>query len=502
MPCNNSFATHARLEVIELEDRCVPANVLSPSSLIYQDKDGDSVLVSFTKPVLSAGNPNSIFVFDSGAGAVNGNTSTPEQLQRIDLTTVLAAAVGTGITITSTRNPTSKSGDGFAAIGEIDASGIDLGAVKIDGDLGRIIAGDSALNTPGLKTFTSQSIGRYGTSTGATNLHSQIQGKLGKLAVKGDVDGAWIDVTGNADGSIDNLAIGGSVIGGDSQHSGEVSTSGDIKKGVIGGDIVAGTSSISGLVGAGTGGLQFGTVGSLSVGGNVMGGIQTGSTDLTFAGAVIANHIKGLTIGGSLVAGTKTGTGKIAVSGSIVSFFEISKLSINGSVVGNATNPAVISAVGQQFPSLGKDVAIGAVIVKGRVEYGLIEAGISPLNAGAYQPDADAQIGSVTVGGDWVASSIAAGAVAGAGGFGTPQDTKLSGTGVRDDPATSSTIGKVSIGGQVSGTTKGSDNYGIVAEMITRVKVGESVLPLVGGRGNDDLKLGITGDFRVRELKP
>src|SRR5262249_23710782 len=136
-----------RLEA--LESRYAPATLVSPTKLTYQDSDGDSVTVTFSKPVLSSGNVSTIFTFDSAR--------SKQQFQKIRLAGV-AGAAGTSITTLASRTP--GGGDGFAALGEIDASGLDLGAVVIGGDLGRVLAGDATTETPGLKALTVLSLGR------------------------------------------------------------------------------------------------------------------------------------------------------------------------------------------------------------------------------------------------------------------------------------------------------------------------------------------------------
>src|SRR5207244_4353494 len=120
---------------------------------------------------------------------------------------------------TATRS-LANGGDGFAAVGQIDATGLDVGAVSIDGDLGRVIAGDAVTTTSGLKGLTVQSMGRYGTTTGAGNLHSIIQGKLDSLTVKTDLNGVYVEVQGGNDGKIGAVQIGGSIIGGMANSSG------------------------------------------------------------------------------------------------------------------------------------------------------------------------------------------------------------------------------------------------------------------------------------------
>lgn len=489
-----AHSNKSALHLERFESRYAPAKLISPTMLAYQDKDGDSVIVSFSKPVLAAGVPNTIFTFDSGGGAINGNTSAKEQLQRIDLTSVSATAAGTSISLISNRGAAIGS-DGFAAVGEIIASGIDLGTVKVDGDLGRVLAGDNILTTPGLKALTAQSIGRYGTSTGAADMLTQIQGRLGALSVKSDVNDAEIDVQGGSAGSIGILNIGGSVIGGSGPSAGIIKISGTLGKSVIRGDVIGGTGMPSGFVGADT-------IVSLTVGGNLIGGSASGNANLSASGFIGANHIKSLTIGGSLIAGTDNTTGFFSGNGIVFAIFDIGSVTIKGNVIGNPSNPAIISAGGQQFASGSTDLAIGSVTVKGRVERGIIEAGVSPDNNFVFVPtNADAQIGTVTVGGDWIASSIAAGVVAGADGFfGTADDAKMSGPGVKDDPSVSSKIGKLRIAGQALGSLGGVDHFGIVAVNVSSMTLGGVPIPLLVGIGNDDFSMGITGDFAIREL--
>src|SRR5262249_32068519 len=144
---------------------------------------------------------------------VDGSNSTKQQLRTIDLTGVGAAAAGTNITTGATPSALTG-GDGYAALGQINATGIDLGTVTIDGDLGRVVAGDATTSTSGLKGLTVQSLGRFGTSTGASDLNTLIQGRLDFLKVKSDVQEASVSVQGGVDGRLGSVTIGGSLIGG------------------------------------------------------------------------------------------------------------------------------------------------------------------------------------------------------------------------------------------------------------------------------------------------
>ena len=109
--------------------------------------------------------------------------------------------------------------------------------------------------------------------------------------------------------------------------------------------------------------------------------------------------------------------------------------------------------------------------------------------------------GTVTVGGDWIASSLAAGAAAGANGyFGNGDDGKVTGTVVKDVAGLRSRIASVAIGGQALGTTAVGDHFGIVAEEVAAVTIGGTALVLAAGPDNDNLLIGLTADFRVNEI--
>ena len=129
--------------------------------MTYQDIDGDSVAVTFSKPILNTANVNTIFTF--GLGNVNGSNAAKQRLLEINLVGVTGAAGTTITTRPSAARPTAATAS--RNLGHIDATGIDLGAVTIDGDLGRIRAGDATLTTSGLKGLTVHSMGQFGTST-------------------------------------------------------------------------------------------------------------------------------------------------------------------------------------------------------------------------------------------------------------------------------------------------------------------------------------------------
>jgi hypothetical protein len=663
----------ARPYLEALESRLAPATLVSPTRLTYQDTDGDHVSVTFSQPILNADNVNAIFTFSSGADAVNGSNAVTEQLRKIDLSATPGAA-GTTITTSATRS--TVKGDGHAALGMIDASGIDLGAVTIDGDLGKILAGDATTTTPGLKGLTAYSLGANGTSTGADDLNTVIRGQLGFLRVKTDVKEAFLDIQGGPNGDLGSVRIGGSLVGGATANAGSIVASGDVGNVAIGGniagdagadtgnvfadgtmgtvtvggslqgsggdysgricalgamgavkiagDLQGGAGFFSGLIdaestlagltvggsvrggsgqvsaqvsvqgalgavkitgdflgGAGrasalldaestlasvtiggsvhgstgdgsgqiyaqgavgavkiTGDLLGGatsfsgsvstksTVASVTIGGSVVGGsaswsgaiIATGAVgtvtirgdvkggtagagDLTLSGAIEAKRIGRLVIGGSLSAGVDSDptAGIFQDNGAVVVADDIGSATL-GSLAGSSSSMALLSARGSATPTASTDLAIGKLTIKGNVKLAQIRAGFDLYGAAV---NADAQIGTVRVGGDWEASSLAAGAMPGGDGFygdGDANEGKMAGPGVKDVATVSSQIGSLSIGGQARGTDGGTDFFGIVAENVVTLKVHGKTVPLKAGNSNDDVFVGLTGDFKVHEI--
>jgi hypothetical protein len=105
--------------------------------------------------------------------------------------------------------------------------------------------------------------------------------------------------------------------------------------------------------------------------------------------------------------------------------------------------------------------------------------------------NADAQIGTVSVRGDWIASNLIAGVMANAGGFGNGDDTKILGA-VKDNPdlngaGSVSKIASVIIKGHAIGTLDSADAaiFGIEAQQLGAIKLGGASVPLVTGAGND-----------------
>jgi hypothetical protein len=181
-----------------------------------------------------------------------------------------------------------------------------------------------------------------------------------------------------------------------------------------------------------------------------------------------------------VIAGQNTGSGKLTNSGAIRATYDIGAVTV-GSLVGNSKNPVFISARGQNpstlSPGSTTDVAIAQITVTGSVSFTDILAGYNPSGKGV---NAAAQIGPVSVGGNWTASNLVAGAAPGPDGqFGTADDVVLGST---DAPDAISQIGPIVIKGTVFGNVNNSAAYyGFVAQEVTSLTVDGKVIKLTPG---------------------
>ncbi|HEX8313028.1 MAG TPA: hypothetical protein VF614_17015, partial [Chthoniobacteraceae bacterium] len=148
---------HTRIEV--LEQRIAPASLISSRQVTFTDVDGDKVTIEASAKIFKAGKVNKILDFDTGS--VNGSDAA-QQLQLINLSIV--RQTGVSLTITAEQQ---GSGDGFVDIGFINGRNRDLGTIEIDGDLGRIAAGQLTGAQLGMQALIVNSIGARGTTTQA-----------------------------------------------------------------------------------------------------------------------------------------------------------------------------------------------------------------------------------------------------------------------------------------------------------------------------------------------
>jgi hypothetical protein len=352
-----------------LEARIAPATLVNPTTVTYQDIDGDSITVKISKPVFDPATIDNVFTFNPpGITADNG---TKQQLRVINFTALadIAAAAGANLSITAVKR---GEGDGLVNVGAINATGIDLGKVSLRGDLGQIDAGDVNIETAGLVSLTVRSLGRYGLATqgGVGNLQSDINGSLGTLKVDGDVQEARVVVGGGSSVKITSVSIKGSLVGGLSDNSGSIRSAGDMGLVRIGRDVVGGAGenagnifcngklagvSIGGMLrggsGSGSGSIfSSGDLGFVRIGSDVVGDVGDGSAQI-FAN----NKAAGITVGGSLLGGT---------GGSSAQFFSAGNM---GAV---KIGKHVIGGAGEDSAQIRSDSTLASVTVGGSLRGG------------------------------------------------------------------------------------------------------------------------------------
>lgn len=385
-----------------LESRISPATITG-KVLTYTDVDGDSVTIKFaTRGVLTSANAFFDTAFDS---------TGPQQLQFISF--VGQTFAGTSITMTVQQ---AGGGNGTADVGYIIGTGIDLGQIKLTGDLGGITAGDQDA-APGIVKLSVGSLGAKGNTTQGNvgHTHSAITGPLGSLAVSGDFKEASLDVfdimvsgvakTGS--GRIGKITIGGSLIGGVEDNSGRITTaSGDIGKTTIGGDIVGGDGTSSGQIQAGKG-LKGLTVGTMDPGGAITGGSILGGNG-SFSGSVFCNGAMGkVTILGDLQGGMGEESGNLDSESSIVS------VTIKGSLIGggNFDSGTIDAETNVKFIVVEKDVKGGLQDEAGLIDIdgnlAMVRVGGSIIGGGAVDSgqsgiSCDGKLGIVSIGADLI----------------------------------------------------------------------------------------------------
>jgi fibronectin-binding autotransporter adhesin len=340
-----------------LESRIAPA-----ATITFIDLDGDVVKITSSKGTLDQ--------LQAAAGNLDDHA-----LQTLNLS---ATADFDGATISITATPKAGKGDGFVNVGRINATGRVLGAVTVDGDLGEIQAGNTAVNAVALGTLKVHSMGLFGTSTGASSgLASAFAGSVKSITVGGDVSDASVKITGlvgTVRSSLGALTIAGDLRAPASNGSGSFLVDGDIGPVKIGGEMVGGATLFSGSLQS-----VYGKIGNVTIGGSLTGG--TG----TLTGAIIGPlGIGNVTVGGDFRGGPGNQAdtpGYTGDSGSIRTTQTLASLTIGGSIIG--TNRDFSAYVGAN--------RIGNISIGGSVEGNAFSSASIKAELG---------IGNVTIGRD------------------------------------------------------------------------------------------------------
>jgi len=380
----------------------------------------------------------------------------------------------------------------------VGSAGYYSGSIFASGNLASVKVGGSLMGgtgSPSGAIIANLNIGQVtigGSAQGALGWWSGSILATGNLLQGVTIGGSLTGGAGDYSGAIINnvnlgqVTIVGNLQGSGGKSSGKVgSLLADVTGVTVGGSVIGGAGSDSGELAAG------GTLGPVKIAGNLQGGNATLFTSLSNSGYISGARITSVSITGSVIAGQASSLSTLTNSGAIRATYDIGAITVGG-LAGNSTNPVVISARGQQPGTLDGDsttdlaiasITVGTPRVPGGVSFTNILAGYDPSGTPV---NSSAQIGAVTVNGNWTASNLVAGASAGFDTqFGTADDLVIFQT---DYVNAISQIGAIVIAGAVSGdsATFGA-HYGFVAQLVTSLKVGAKVIPLTPGAHNDHL---------------
>lgn len=494
-----------------LEGRIAPATLIDASTISFTDLDGDQVTVHFSKPLFNQATAEqralvleAVFSFETyGTGgamvASAFGSDGPQQLKLLDLSKFNLQgpkSVAGGVSISIIADQVG-SGDGFTTVGRINgtfgtgttAVSVGLGDVFVDGRLVEIDAGGKDY-AYGLKSLVVQNFGPA-IPTGANPIFpsvadSTIYGKVGSFTVLENMQHATLQVkhVAGSTGDIEKMSIGGALIGlttsGNAAtytNSGNITAAGNIGSLTIGSG-AAGDGIIGGM-GAGSGSVSVGgTIGKLTVDGDLLGGagglsgsifaakglgtVQilgdikvsvTGSASAGFNSATIRTDggAKSIFVAGNVI-GTGASTGGIEVDGVLQS------ITINGNLEGRS---GTLSGFITSDTSIGTVKILGDV--KGTDNSGFAKTGfISSTGA----------IGKITIGGSLI------------GGAGESSGTIHAGLA---GAVRGADIGNLTINGQIIG---GSGDFS--GSVIGETKLGKII---VQGAGATSAVQGGSGDF-------
>ena len=439
----------------------LPTSKSGGTAVTFTDTDGDIINVTTSKGKLTA----DMFTFGPGGG-----------LFMVDLNANGPFKDGANLTFAVKK---AGVGDGSINVGAIMGTGIQLGSVKVTGDLGQIDVGTGALTKsgamkPALKSLTVGTLGKMGAAMQTPGtvdpLTSDINGSLPKFTVKGSIQNATIKVAG---------ALGKTTINGDFTGLGALSLTQLQGLAALGHGIVA---PLSGGITLANSGISAGSIGTLAVKGSIHNAAVNSN------GGIASVNVAGNVNGGAIVA-----AGALKV------------VKVFGNITSDDPNaPSVIAALASVPNSKPKSaIAINTLTVKGNVQNAEILLG---YNKSFAATNSDASAGSITVKGTWTAASLAVGiADIDHDGFGQndlPIFAGIDGTGTDATPKIISRIASITIGSitkLADGTAAAGDYYGITAQSIGKAKINGIKLAL-DKNAKDNIALGTHGDFRLVEV--
>lgn len=527
-----------------LEGRVAPAALINPHSISYNDLDGDLVTVTFSKDFLNANNVGDIFKFSDGTSASAFNATGAQQLQLIDLNrvpvdldTFISKAQGVSLTVSAVKGA-GNLGNDLANVGAIKATGLTLGRVEIDGDLGQIDCGRGGSKV-GLQTLVVNSLYQFGestqiatTGTAADRLESKITGELSSLEVKTDlfgyihvVDGSSFvgnDFKVTAPAKIGSVKVSGSLRGGAADNSGSISSMRGIGSvqvlglddplnandaaGLVGGagknsgsliavaniSSVTVADSLTGAAGQNSGAIVAGgNLPFISIGDDVIGGSGSGS------GSILATTLTKATIGGDLVGGSVANSGTINITKTIGTLTIAGNVSGGGGVgsgsivFGNVLPVTTTPGLLPTTITIGGDLTGGAGFASGSI-HGLTSLAIVKVGGEVTGGTADR---SGTIISEGAITSVSVGKLV--GGSGENSGSIFAGA----DPLLKGSVGTfIATDGLLGGG--GISSGSIVASKIGTVRIGSAThaANIVGGDGDFSGSVVSTSTIKLAQV--
>lgn len=334
------------------------------------------------------------------------------------------------------------------------------------GSIGRLVIGGSVyggLVADSGRVFATRGIDRLvirGDLVGGTGTASGVVlsgGQIGFARVGGSIAGNSGESSGViAAAGITRLVVGASIGGGVSNpYSGRVFTSGAIGSAVVGGSIVGGADFCGGIS-AGAG------IGSITIGGDLAGGVGYGSGSVSAGGRIGSLQVNRIQSGSGLLSGS-------------VGARSLGRIAVRTDILGSSAQPVFITGLGAATPTGPR--ALDSLTVGGSMDATLVLGGYN----GPTPRNGAARIGTVTVRGNMIGSSVVAGVenrnpVVG-GQFGDGFDVSIAGR-------RGSRIDSLVVNGQAQGSVDLFQFSGVLANSIGTVRV--------GGRGYAATRAGIT----------
>jgi hypothetical protein len=381
-------------------------------------------------------------------------------------------------------------GGSGAESGYVEATGGDIESIKVGGSLTGGVAGESGcfvagggsvIGTIGRVTIAHDIKGGAGMISGFI----VVSGGLGDVTIGGSIVGGTNSESGgiSTGGGIGNVKIGHNLIGSDAENTGFIESSRSIASVTINGSIIGGSATDSGEIATFGAVGEENNIGKIKIGHDLIGGSISGSdASISRSGFIRSDGaIAGIKIGGSIISGIDdSSSGSLDSDASIRAAYDIQSFKVKGSLIGhhtaNGDSWVILSARGQDDVPTNptSDRAFGNISVGGRVEWSEFLGGYdTALDA----LDGNAQIGKVKVGGDWIASSLVAGAENSGGitHFGDGNDSIIGGL-----PSIAKISG-ITIGGNIIGdatSTNGTEHFGFVSKGLFPLQFNGESTPL------------------------